>query len=211
MVHLYHPYGEEVAFREGFDGVVEPDTPSTSNYCESLNFQELYQLRQYITEANTRQQVIESKLVAMQTLVSKTQQASENCWQALIDEDRLLSKIEILESQLSIYTKVIASGCSEQPANLSEDELRMQIKQLFDEKEKYETTAKESLRRVLQEKLEAVQRLADVERCLESTEEECTKLKKHFESTQRELTSASQQHTRSLQRIEELEKCLQVI
>lgn len=33
-------------------------------------------------------------------------QASELGWRALIDEDRLLSRVEILESQLQMYSKV---------------------------------------------------------------------------------------------------------
>lgn len=57
-------------------------------------------------EAVYREQLIESKLSSLQTLLCSTQEASENSWQALIDEDRLLSRIEMLEGQLLAYSKV---------------------------------------------------------------------------------------------------------
>lgn len=48
--------------------------------------------------------------------------------------------------------------------NYPEDSVREEMRRLLDEKDQYETTAKESLRRVLQEKLDAVTKLADLER-----------------------------------------------
>ena len=38
--------------------------------------------------------------------MESTQEATESGWQALIDEDRLLSKLEVLQNQLQVYTKV---------------------------------------------------------------------------------------------------------
>lgn len=48
--------------------------------------------------------------------------------------------------------------------NYPEDSVREEMRRLLDEKCQYETTAKESLRRVLQEKLDAAAKLADLER-----------------------------------------------
>ena len=59
-------------------------------------------------EALHREQMLEQKLAGLQRLISATQEASENSWQALIDEDRLLSRLEVLESQLRAYSKVIS-------------------------------------------------------------------------------------------------------
>jgi len=58
-------------------------------------------------EAVYREQLIESKLAALQILLNCTQEASENSWRALIDEDRLLSRIEMLEGQLQLFSKVV--------------------------------------------------------------------------------------------------------
>lgn len=50
--------------------------------------------------------MLEQKLVLLQRLVSDSQDTSEKGWQALIDEDKLLSRLEFLENQLQTYSKV---------------------------------------------------------------------------------------------------------
>ena len=57
-------------------------------------------------EAQHREQMLEQKLATLQRVLASTQEASENSWQALIDEDRLLSRLEVLENQLRAYSKV---------------------------------------------------------------------------------------------------------
>ena len=60
----------------------------------------------YMQEALQREQQLEAKLITLQRLVDTTREASETTWRALIDEDRLLSRVEILENQLQMYSKV---------------------------------------------------------------------------------------------------------
>ena len=72
----------------------------------NLLTQDLYQLNQYIQEALAREQLLETKLAVLQRLVGQTEAASNDAWKSLIDEDRLLTRVEILESQLSAYSKV---------------------------------------------------------------------------------------------------------
>jgi len=43
----------------------------------------------------------------LQNILENTIQASSTSWQALVDEDRLLSRIETLEAQLALYSKVL--------------------------------------------------------------------------------------------------------
>lgn len=47
--------------------------------------------------------------------------------------------------------------------NQTEDSIRKELIALQEDKHNYETTAKESLRRVLQEKIEVVRKLSEVE------------------------------------------------
>ena len=85
-----------------------------------------------------------------------------------MDEDRLLtrsvvflrgifyhfptfSRVEILESQLTTYGKA-----------MTEDKLREETKRLMSDKESYQTAAKENLKRLVDEKLEASKRLKEV-------------------------------------------------
>ena len=51
--------------------------------------------------------MLENKLAMLQRLVGQTNVASDEAWKSLIDEDRLLTRVEILESQLSTYGKAM--------------------------------------------------------------------------------------------------------
>lgn len=47
----------------------------------------------------------------LEALLEMAQEESQSSWQALINEDRLLSRIEILESQLSLFaSKNLSEG-----------------------------------------------------------------------------------------------------
>ncbi|XP_027023665.1 sarcolemma associated protein a isoform X12 [Tachysurus fulvidraco] len=155
--------------------------------------QELFQLSQYLQEALHREQMLEQKLATLQRLLASTQEASESSWQALIDEDRLLSRLEVMGNQLQAYSK-----------NQTEDGIRKELVALTEDKLNYETTAKESLRRVLQEKIEVVRKLSEVERTLSNTEDECTHLKEMNERTQEELRELANKYNGAVNEIKDL-------
>ncbi|KRX83746.1 Sarcolemmal membrane-associated protein [Trichinella sp. T6] len=163
MLRLYHPNGLEALPRE---------TAYNIDASQAISNQELFQVQQYIREAVYREKIMESKMTALQALLVTTQDATNECWNALIDEDRLLSRIEMLESQLRI--------CS-----------------------------KEAIRRVMQEKLDALQRLGDVEQCLESTVKQCGQLRDDYEAVQKELALVTEQHNECLKRVHDLNKDLE--
>ncbi|KRX98648.1 Sarcolemmal membrane-associated protein [Trichinella pseudospiralis] len=199
MLRLYHPNGLEALPRETTDSSM---TNLVSAYnidaSQAISNQELFQVQQYIREAVYREKIMESKMTALQALLVTTQDATNECWNALIDEDRLLSRIETLESQLRICNK-----------NIPESQLRDQLLSLTDEKAKYESAAKEAIRRVMQEKLDALQRLGDVEQCLESTVKQCGQLRDDYETVQKELALVTEQHNECLKRVHDLNKDLE--
>ncbi|XP_042305116.1 sarcolemmal membrane-associated protein isoform X21 [Sceloporus undulatus] len=159
----------------------------------SMYSQELFQLSQYLQEALHREQMLEQKLATLQRLLAVTQEASDTSWQALIDEDRLLSRLEVMGNQLQVCSK-----------NQTEDSLRKELIALQEDKHNYETTAKESLRRVLQEKIEVVRKLSEVERSLSNTEDECTHLKEMNERTQEELQELANKYNGAVNEIKDL-------
>lgn len=161
--------------------------------------QELFQLSQYLQEALHREQMLEQKLATLQRLLAITQEASDTSWQALIDEDRLLSRLEVMGNQLQACSK-----------NQTEDSLRKELIALQEDKHSYETTAKESLRRVLQEKIEVVRKLSEVERSLSNTEDECTHLKEMNERTQEELRELANKYNGAVNEIKDLSDKLKV-
>ncbi|KAL1780472.1 sarcolemmal membrane-associated protein isoform X1 [Sigmodon hispidus] len=165
----------------------------------SMYSQELFQLSQYLQEALHREQMLEQKLATLQRLLAITQEASDTSWQALIDEDRLLSRLEVMGNQLQACSK-----------NQTEDSLRKELIALQEDKHNYETTAKESLRRVLQEKIEVVRKLSEVERSLSNTEDECTHLKEMNERTQEELRELANKYNGAVNEIKDLSDKLKV-
>ena len=114
--------------------------------------------------------LIETKLAVLQRLVGQTESASNDAWKSLIDEDRLLTRVEILESQLTTYGK-----------GMNEDKLRDETKRLMEEKEEYQERAKDTLKRLVSEKLEAVKKLQEVEKILGTTEDEYATLRELYD------------------------------
>ncbi|XP_016143643.1 sarcolemmal membrane-associated protein-like [Sinocyclocheilus grahami] len=169
------------------------NTMEVSANTPSMYSQELFQLSQYLQEALHREQMLEQKLATLQRLLASTQEASESSWQALIDEDRLLSRLEVMGNQLQAYSK-----------NQTEDGIRKELVALTEDKHNYETTAKESLRRVLQEKIEVVRKLSEVERSLSNTEDECTHLREMNERTQEELRELANKYNGAVNEIKDL-------
>uniref|UniRef100_A0A8C1JYT7 Sarcolemma associated protein a n=1 Tax=Cyprinus carpio TaxID=7962 RepID=A0A8C1JYT7_CYPCA len=160
----------------------------------SMYSQELFQLSQYLQEALHREQMLEQKLATLQRLLASTQEASESSWQnRWLFIDRLLSRLEVMGNQLQAYSK-----------NQTEDGIRKELVALTEDKHNYETTAKESLRRVLQEKIEVVRKLSEVERSLSNTEDECTHLREMNERTQEELRELANKYNGAVNEIKDL-------
>ncbi|XP_016096283.1 sarcolemma associated protein a [Sinocyclocheilus grahami] len=193
-IKLFLPDGMEA--RQRSDVVPAPlplAIDKVSANTPSMYSQELFQLSQYLQEALHREQMLEQKLATLQRLLHSTQEASESSWQALIDEDRLLSRLEVMGNQLQAYSK-----------NQTEDGIRKELVALTEDKHNYETTAKESLRRVLQEKIEVVRKLSEVERSLSNTEDECTHLREMNERTQEELSELANKYNGAVNEIKDL-------
>uniref|UniRef100_A0A3Q1HB05 Sarcolemmal membrane-associated protein n=1 Tax=Anabas testudineus TaxID=64144 RepID=A0A3Q1HB05_ANATE len=189
-IKLFLPDGMEARRRSD---VIQPPLPlpvdKVAANTPSMYSQELFQLSQYLQEALHREQMLEQKLATLQRLLATTQEASESSWQALIDEDRLLSRLEVMGSHKLYCT---------------EEGIRKELLALQEDKHNYETTAKESLRRVLQEKIEVVRKLSEVERSLSNTEDECTHLKEMSERSQEELRELANKYNAAVNEIKEL-------
>ncbi|XP_029456805.1 sarcolemmal membrane-associated protein isoform X11 [Rhinatrema bivittatum] len=199
-IKLFLPDGLEARRRSD---VIQAPLPSpvdkVAANTPTMYSQELFQLSQYLQEALHREQMLEQKLATLQRLLACTQEASNTSWQALIAEDRLLSRLEVMGNQLQACSK-----------NQTEDGIRKELVALQEDKHNYETTAKESLRRVLQEKIEVVRKLSEVERSLSNTEDECTHLKEMNERTQEELRELANKYNGAVNEIKDLSDKLKV-
>jgi len=158
---LYLPDGKEAK--------ASPSIVNSSNGT-AIPTRDLYQLNQYLQEAMAREQLLENKLLSLQRLIEDTQGASNQGWKALMDEDRLLTRVEILESQLTTYGK-----------SMTEDKLREETIRLMEEKESYQNTAKDTLKKIVDEKLESGKRLKEVEKTMHNLEEEYASLRQLYD------------------------------
>lgn len=121
---------------------------------------ELCRLAQHLREAARREQQLESKLTALQRLVEQAKQAAELGWRAAVDEDRLLSRVAVLESQLRAYSK-----------NCTDDTIREELLKLQEDKTAYQNAAKDSLQKLHKERLDALDRVIALERAVVNAEE----------------------------------------
>ncbi|XP_075219691.1 uncharacterized protein LOC142323637 isoform X2 [Lycorma delicatula] len=192
---LYLPDGKEAKAR-----TIPFLSPSSSviSSVGSVPIEDLYQLNQNIQEALQREQMLETKIASLQKMVAALKQAAELGWKALINEDRLLSRVEILENQLQMYSK-----------NFAEDKLREELRKLQEDKNQYQGTAKEFLRKILEEKLDAVKKCQDVEQTLKNTETECSNLRELMRRSHEELQELAQKHSQQVLKTEELHAKLQ--
>lgn len=150
----------------------------------SVPLDELYKLNQYLQDALQREQLLDSKLAILQEVVEQTREATNLSWQAFIGEDRLLSRVEILESQLTSYSK-----------NYSEDKMREELLRLQEDKNSYQNSAKESLGKLHQERLDAIAKLTTLEHNLKTTEEELNICKLHYQMCQEDLQELAQKYS----------------
>ncbi|XP_071817639.1 uncharacterized protein [Apostichopus japonicus] len=195
---LYNPDGSEAVRSTPIPSVPNTnDSPPGAVTNNNMVSQQLFQLSCWLKEALYREQMLEQKLSTLHTLVSNTQDASESSWQALIDEDRLVSRLEVLENQLRAYSK----------AN-SEESIRVELAQLQEDKHMYETTAKESLKKALEEKLEASQNYADMEQKLTNSKEEGTHLTQQLDNLNNEQKTLLEKYSNSVEEVQQLTETL---
>ncbi|CAF3690323.1 unnamed protein product [Rotaria socialis] len=170
-VKLYHSDGNEALPRSPIDR-------SMSQIKDvDINTQTLYQLAQYIQEAMHREQMLEQKLDYLQGVIRDTQQASNEGWQAIIDEDRLLARINALEDQIRIYhTK-----------HPNEDVPIQEIIQLKQTHCKFENESKEKLEKATLERADAISRNKSLECSLQMSQDELKRFEELNEQHKQEI------------------------
>ncbi|KXJ04298.1 Sarcolemmal membrane-associated protein, partial [Exaiptasia diaphana] len=68
--------------------------------------QDIWQLSQYLQDALYREQMLENRLTALQRLISSSQTILDDNSQKFAQEDKLLSRLEMLENQVEALTRV---------------------------------------------------------------------------------------------------------
>ncbi|KAH8240305.1 hypothetical protein KR032_010065 [Drosophila birchii] len=127
-----------------------------------ISFEEIQRLNSFLQEAAQREKILKAKLSSLQGVLDSTRKNSAMCWQSMITEDQLIHKINLLEKKLQMMEK-----------NVPENTLRNEIVKMLEDKTTYQLTAKEALRKVYQERCDAMQMYSKMEMAYATTENEC--------------------------------------
>ncbi|KAH8292792.1 hypothetical protein KR054_006454 [Drosophila jambulina] len=127
-----------------------------------ISFDEIQRLNSFLQEAAQREKTLKAKLSSLQGVLDSTRKNSAMCWQSMITEDQLIHKINLLEKKLQMMEK-----------NVPENTLRNEIVKMLEDKSTYQLTAKEALRKVYQERCDAMQMYSKMEMAYATTENEC--------------------------------------
>ncbi|NXC19135.1 T3JAM protein, partial [Corythaeola cristata] len=135
-------------------------------------------------EALHRELLLKQKMVILQELFSTLLQASEKSWQGQLNEDKLKCKLRALENQLQACTQSYSKEC-----------VKKILIEMEDQKQTYEQKAKESLQKMLEDKLQTEQQLQNSQRSLAATREDLAFWKEHYTTLKAETTEMSTAHT----------------
>ncbi|KAF5395253.1 hypothetical protein PHET_02738 [Paragonimus heterotremus] len=151
-------------------------------------------------EALLREQILEGKLESMNRLLQETREVSEAGWQAMLNEERLLQKLDLYESQLSILKQ-----------DLPQDSLQSHLYQALEEKMNLEKASEIMLARVLNEKTSALSKATNLECCLTDSERECARLRQDCETTQASYQALTHDYDAKVFELRQLEAQLQEV
>ncbi|CAI2350039.1 unnamed protein product [Caenorhabditis sp. 36 PRJEB53466] len=153
----------------------------------------LFQMQQYVSEAQHREKQREDKIAELMSIIAANEQAAETAWKALVNEDRLLARIEALEAQLSVLSN-----------NNNPDKQKEELLTMIDEKTKFEAMTKEMVRRLIEEVEETKSRLKDMERSLETTDQTCQQMRSKNEDLETVLAETTEMYDQKAMETEQL-------
>lgn len=162
-----------------------------------IQTQELYQLALFLQEAIMREELLHQKLNSLQSYIDQAKESSENGWLTLIDEDRLLSRIDYLEKQLLVNAK-----------SINDENLVMKINVVKDEKSSVENSAKATIQKLIEEKTDLSKKYDELKSMLSSRDLECDQLQKLHDDSKKSLIDLAEKYQELLNQIDELHKSL---
>ncbi|TEA37585.1 hypothetical protein DBR06_SOUSAS5310008 [Sousa chinensis] len=177
-----HHHGTQTKAEET-QPTIKHDASQQTNYGVAVLDKEIIQLSEYLKEALQRELVLKQKMVILQDLLSALIRASDSSWKGQLNEDKLKGKLRSLENQLYTCTQKYT------PWGMNKVLLEME-----DQKNSYEQKAKESLQKVLEEKMSAEQQLQSTQRSLALAEQKCEEWKSQYEALKEDWRTLGTQH-----------------
>ncbi|XP_059136603.1 TRAF3-interacting JNK-activating modulator [Peromyscus eremicus] len=162
---------------------VKNDASQQTNCGVAVLDKDIIQLSEYLKEALQRELILKQKMVILQDLLPALTRASDSSWKGQLNEDKLKGKLRSLENQL--YT------CMQKytPWGMKKALLEME-----DQRSSYEQKAKESLQKVLEEKMSAERQLQNAQLSLALAEQKCEEWKSQYEALKEDWRTLGDQH-----------------
>ncbi|XP_036127965.1 TRAF3-interacting JNK-activating modulator isoform X1 [Molossus molossus] len=177
-----HHRGTQTKAKEAQPAIKNDASQQTNDGVAVLD-KEIIQLSEYLKEALQRELVLKQKMVILQDLLSTLIRASDSSWKGQLNEDKLKGKLRSLENQL--YT------CTQKYSPWGMKRVLMEME---DQKNSYEQKAKESLQKVLEEKMSAEQRLQSTQWSLALAEQKCEEWRSQYEALKEDWRTLGTQH-----------------
>lgn len=187
-VRLFHPNGIEAKKDYSYQNIHGLDEQQFLNYPNSLiniSPSQLIDLSSKIKATLRKQILMESQLESVKDITKEALSSANQVWQCSVEEDRLLSRIQSLQSQLEIC--LIAKNQKSSKDDIIIEALKQRNLQLISDKEKFEQESKESLRKVLANKIHLETTLSTNKAQLNAYVEECSLLKETIDTNLKEI------------------------
>lgn len=165
----------------------------------------LLQLAQCLKEALNREEALQGKIQQLQDILIAAQESAETSWRSLVEEERLLSRIESLQYKL----EAVITNSSNKPTDELVVSLRSDLLKLHDERELFETAAKESIQRANEQMMLTASKVAQLEVSLNSANDQVSRLKEEAESTSAEASNLADKLDGKVKEMEELTSTLE--
>nr|KAF6414650.1 TRAF3 interacting protein 3 [Molossus molossus] len=193
-----HHRGTQTKAKEAQPAIKNDASQQTNDGVAVLD-KEIIQLSEYLKEALQRELVLKQKMVILQDLLSTLIRASDSSWKGQLNEDKLKGKLRSLENQL--YT------CTQKYSPWGMKRVLMEME---DQKNSYEQKAKESLQKVLEEKMSAEQRLQSTQWSLALAEQKCEEWRSQYEALKEDWRTLGTQHRELESQFHALQSKLQI-
>ncbi|XP_055465126.1 TRAF3-interacting JNK-activating modulator [Psammomys obesus] len=159
------------------------DASQQTNCGVAVLDKDIIQLSEYLKEALRRELILKQKMVILQDLLPALSRASDSSWTGQLNEDKLKGKLRSLENQL--YT------CMQKYSPWG---MKKVLLEMEEQRSSYEQKAKESLQKVLEEKMSAERQLQSMQLSLALAEQRCEEWKTQYEALQEDWKTLGDQH-----------------
>ncbi|VDO03805.1 unnamed protein product [Rodentolepis nana] len=153
----------------------------------SINNEQMFQISCFINDAIFREEALDKKLDVLRKSLRQATLASELGWQAMLNQEKLLQKFDLYESQIRLFKE-----------DLSENSLKLKLCDLLEEKSLQEEESKAQLTKLVKDKEVALQRIKDLERTIEGLQMECNHLRNEYSSAHDACTNISDEYKANL-------------